>query len=39
VVTHQAVILAFRMALEGLTEQQILEIDRGQPLPNCSITR
>lgn len=39
VVTHQAVILAFRMALEGLTEAQVLDIDRGQPLPNCSTTR
>jgi broad specificity phosphatase PhoE len=39
VVTHQAVILAFRMAMEGLTEAEILEIDRGQPLPNCSTTR
>jgi broad specificity phosphatase PhoE len=39
VFTHQAVILAFRVALEGLTEQQILEIDRNEPLPNCSLTR
>jgi len=39
VFTHQAVILAFRVALEGLTEQEILEIDRGQPLANCSMTR
>ena len=39
VVTHQAVILAFRLALEGLTEAQVLDIDRGQPLPNCSTTR
>ena len=39
VVTHQAVILAFRLALEGLTEAQVLDIDRGQPLPNCSATR
>lgn len=39
VVTHQAVILAFRVALEGLTESEILDIDRGQPLPNCSTTR
>lgn len=39
VVTHQAVILAFRLALEGLTEEQVLDIDRGQPVPNCSTTR
>jgi broad specificity phosphatase PhoE len=39
VFTHQAVILAFRVALESTTEQQILEVDRSQPIPNCSITR
>jgi broad specificity phosphatase PhoE len=39
VFTHQAVILAFRVALEGLTEHEILKIDRGQPLANCSMTR
>jgi broad specificity phosphatase PhoE len=39
VFTHQAVILAFRVALEGRTEQEILEIDRREPLPNCSATR
>jgi broad specificity phosphatase PhoE len=39
IVTHQAVILAFRTALEGLTEREILDIDREQTLPNCSLTR
>ena len=39
VFTHQAVILAFRVAMEQSTEQEILEVDRSQPIPNCSITR
>jgi broad specificity phosphatase PhoE len=39
VFTHQAVILAFRVALEGLTEREILDIDGAQPLANCSMTR
>lgn len=37
--THQAVILSFRVAMEGCTEQEILEIDHRDPLPNCSTTR
>ena len=36
--THQAVIMAFRYVLENLTEQELLEIDRTQRLPNCSMT-
>jgi broad specificity phosphatase PhoE len=39
VFTHQAVILAFRVALEGLTEREILDVDAAQPLANCSMTR
>ena len=39
VFTHQAVILAFRVALEGLTEREILDIDGSAPLANCSTTR
>lgn len=39
VFTHQAVILAFRVAFEGLSEQEILEVDASAPLANCSITR
>lgn len=38
VFSHQAVIMAFRVALEGLTESEILDIDRSAPLPNCSLT-
>lgn len=37
--SHQAVIMSFRYVLENLTEQELLEIDRTEPLPNCSMTR
>ena len=37
--THQAVIMSFRLVLEGLDEQRLLEIDRSLPLANCSVTR
>jgi len=37
--THQAVIMSFRYVLEGLTERQLLDIDRTERLPNCSMTR
>jgi broad specificity phosphatase PhoE len=36
--THQAVIMAFRYVLEGLTEQQILDVDREVRIPNASVT-
>ena len=39
VFSHQAVILTFRLAIEGLDEQRLMEIDRSEPLANCSITR
>lgn len=35
---HQAVIMSFRYALEGLSEQELLEADRTQLLPNASMT-
>jgi broad specificity phosphatase PhoE len=38
VFTHQAVIMAFRYVLESLTEEDVLDIDRGTPLANCSLT-
>lgn len=38
VFTHQAVIMTFRLVLEGLDERQLLEIDRDVPLANCSLT-
>jgi broad specificity phosphatase PhoE len=37
--SHQAVIMAFRYVLEGISEAELLEIDRDLPLPNCSLTR
>ena len=38
-VTHQAVIMVFRYVLEELSEQQLLEIDKREPIANCSVTR
>jgi broad specificity phosphatase PhoE len=37
--THQAVIMAFRYVLEGLSEAEILDIDKTVTIPNASITR
>lgn len=39
VFTHQAVIMSFRLALERLDEATLLDVDRHEPLPNCSLTR
>lgn len=36
--THQAVIMSFRYVLEGLTEQELLEIDKTSTIPNASMT-
>jgi probable phosphoglycerate mutase len=38
-VSHQAVIMVFRYVLEELSEQQLLEIDRGDQIANTSLTR
>ena len=38
-VTHQAVIMSFRYALEGLDEAELLEIDRTTRIANVSVTR
>jgi broad specificity phosphatase PhoE len=38
-VAHQAVIMVFRYVLEGLTEQQLLEIDGQERVANTSVTR
>ena len=38
VFTHQAVIMAFRYVLEDLTEQELLDVDKAERLPNCSLT-
>lgn len=38
VFSHQAVIMAFRLVLEGMDEQSILKVDADDPLPNVSLT-
>lgn len=37
--THQAVIMSFRYALEGLDEMSLLDVDREVQIPNASFTR
>lgn len=37
-VSHQAVIMNFRLVLEGLDERRLLAIDAEDPLANCSVT-
>jgi broad specificity phosphatase PhoE len=39
VVSHQAVIMAFRIVLEGLDAETALRIDHDNPQPNCAVTR
>lgn len=36
--SHQAVIMSFRVAIEGLSEEEILAADKDTPVPNCSMT-
>jgi broad specificity phosphatase PhoE len=36
--THQAVIMAHRYVLEGLSEEEVLQAERDSPLPNASLT-
>jgi probable phosphoglycerate mutase len=38
IVAHQVVVLCFRYLLEGLTEAELLSIDREKDVANCSIT-
>jgi broad specificity phosphatase PhoE len=38
IVAHQVVVLCLRYILEGLTEAEILEIDRQGDVANCAIT-
>ena len=38
IVAHQVIVNCLRYLLEGLTEQQILEIDRAGDVPNCGVT-
>ncbi len=37
-VGHQVIVNCFRYLLERMDEQQILGIDRGSDVPNCSVT-
>jgi broad specificity phosphatase PhoE len=37
--THQAVIMGFRYVLEDLSEQEVLRLDREEPVANASVTR
>jgi 2,3-bisphosphoglycerate-dependent phosphoglycerate mutase len=39
VVAHSVVVLCMRYIIEGLTEEQILDIDRNNEVANCSVTR
>jgi broad specificity phosphatase PhoE len=39
VTSHQAVIMVFRYVLDELTEEQLLDLDRSDPIANCSVTR
>lgn len=38
IVAHQVVVLCLRYIIEGMTEEQVLAIDREQDVANCSIT-
>ncbi|WP_432547395.1 histidine phosphatase family protein [Kineococcus sp. SYSU DK004] len=37
-VSHQAVVMNARMVLEDLDEEEVLRLDRDEPLANCSVT-
>lgn len=39
VVAHSVVVLCMRYIVEGLTEEEILKIDRSNEVANCSVTR
>jgi broad specificity phosphatase PhoE len=39
VVAHSVVVLCMRYIVEGLTEPEILDIDRATEVANCSVTR
>lgn len=38
IIAHQVIVNCLRYLLEGLTEQQILDIDRSGDVPNCGVT-
>jgi broad specificity phosphatase PhoE len=37
-VAHQVVVLLVRYVLEGMTEEQVLDVDRAAEVANCSLT-
>ncbi|MGY1742577.1 MULTISPECIES: histidine phosphatase family protein [unclassified Blastococcus] len=39
VTSHQAVIMVFRYVLDGLTEKELLDLEKRDPVANCSVTR
>ena len=39
VIAHSVVVLCMRYIVEGLNEEEILRIDRGSEVANCSVTR
>ena len=38
IVTHQVLVLCFRYLLEGMSESEVLQIDRAGDVANCSLT-
>jgi broad specificity phosphatase PhoE len=38
IVAHQVIVNCLRYLLERMSEEQIMEIDRGADVPNCSVT-
>ena len=38
IVAHQVIVLCFRYLIEGMTEEQILGIDRAADVANCGVT-
>jgi broad specificity phosphatase PhoE len=38
IVAHQVVVLCLRYVIEGLSEAEILAIDRDRDVANCSVT-
>ena len=39
VTSHQAVVTVFRYVLEELTEKELLDLEKRDPIANCSVTR
>ncbi len=39
ITSHQAVIMVFRYVLEELSEKELLDLDKRDPIANCSVTR